>query len=411
MSRRLPIIAAITLAGLLAAPVASAQSPSASPAPEPSAAPSAPAAGTSAAPSTGPAASTTPRPLGPPEATPIADPPDTPSGDGTGVRIHTDKGDIVIGLFTESSPVAAENFLNLVNAGWYTGKVFHRLVPGFVIQGGSPNGDGMGDAGYSIPDEPVVGRYGRGVVAMARSSLPNSQGSQFFVVLDDDAEQPLESARSYAIFGRVVEGMDVVDAIAAMPTANDEPSGVGGTALEPVTITGASIEQVILPPEPSPEPEPSFVGDAELAAMFPEQLGGEPVSVASFTGQEILSQSGPDNPGIQELVAALESQGKTLDDLTLASTLHETDNGAASIVAIRVKGAEAIALLDRLGALITGYSDLQTGPAEIGGKQVSVLTDGPDNGQQRSYGYANGEVLWIIQATQGLEEELLAALP
>jgi cyclophilin family peptidyl-prolyl cis-trans isomerase len=280
-----------------------------------------------------------------------------------------------------------------------------------VIQGGSPNGDGIGDAGYSIADEPVVGRYGRGVVAMARTNQPNSQGSQFFIVLDDEAEQPLDSARTYAIVGRVVEGMDVVDAIAAMPTANDEPSGMGGTALEPVTITGASVEQVTLPPEPSPVPAPSFVGDPDLVAMFPEQLGGEPLSVSSFTGQEILSQSSADNPGIQELVAALATQGKTLDDLTLASALQETDNGAASIVAIRVKGADAFSLLDRIGALITGYADLQATPGEVGGKQVSVLTDGPDNGQQRAYGYANGEVLWIVQATQGLEQELLAALP
>jgi cyclophilin family peptidyl-prolyl cis-trans isomerase len=328
------------------------------------------------------------------------------------VRISTTQGDIVIGLFTDSSPVAAENFVNLVNAGWYEGKVFHRLVPGFVIQGGSPNGDGIGDAGYSIADEPVVGRYGRGIVAMARTSQPNSQGSQFFIVLDDGAEQPLDSARTYAIFGRVVEGMEVVDAIAAMPTANDEPGGSGGTALEPVVITGASLEQVTLPPEPSPVPAPSFVGDPELVSMFPAQLGGAPLSVRSFTGQELLAQSGADSPGLQELIATIETQGKTLDDLTLASASAETDAGLADIVAIRVKGADANAFMTRLGALITGYANIQATPGEVAGKQVSVLTDGPDNGQARSYGYANGEVLWILQTTtDALRDELMAALP
>src|SRR5690349_8188998 len=160
--------------------------------------------------------------LGPPQATPIAEPPEVPSGDGTGVRLQTEQGDIVIGLFTESSPVAAENFLNLVNAGFYDGLTFHRLAPGFVIQGGDPNGDGSGGPGYTIPDEPVVGTYGRGIVAMARSQAPNSQGSQFFIVTDDAAEPALASANTYAIFGRVVEGMDVVDRIVAMPTQNGD---------------------------------------------------------------------------------------------------------------------------------------------------------------------------------------------
>jgi cyclophilin family peptidyl-prolyl cis-trans isomerase len=405
MSRRLPPVVALTLAWVLAAPAVSAvsaQSPSAS---------SAPAASDVPAASSAPTVSTSPRPLGPPQATPLANPPGSPSGDGTGVRLHTDQGDIVIGLFNESSPVAAENFLNLVNAGWYTGKVFHRLVPGFVIQGGSPNGDGVGDAGYSIVDEPVVGRYGRGIVAMARTNQPNSQGSQFFVVLDDEAEAALDSARTYAIFGRVVEGMDVVDAIAAMPTANDEPGGNGGTALEPVVITGASVEQVTLPPEPTALPEPSFVGDPELAAMFPAQLGGAPLSVRSWTGRELLAQAGGGSPGMDEMEAALETQGKTLDDLTLASAQTETNRGFANVVAIRVKGADAASFLTRLGALITGYADLQATPGQVGGKQLSVLTDGPDNGQGRSYGYGNGEVLWLIQADDPLLEELLAALP
>jgi cyclophilin family peptidyl-prolyl cis-trans isomerase len=189
--------------------------------------------GATPSPTAGPAT----RPLGPPDATPLTNPPAGPAGDGTKATIHTAKGDIVIELFTESSPVAAGNFINLAEAGFYTGVVFHRLVPGFVIQGGDPNGDGTGGPGYTIQDEPVVGRYVRGIVAMARTSEPNSQGSQFFIVLDDQAEQALDQARTYAIFGRVTSGMDVVDAIAAMPNSG----GRENRALDPVAMESVAI--------------------------------------------------------------------------------------------------------------------------------------------------------------------------
>ncbi len=179
------------------------------------------------------------RPIGPPAATPLAEPPTVPTGDGTGVRLRTARGDIVIGLFTESSPVAAENFRNLASAGFYDGTVFHRIVPGFVIQGGDPTGTGSGDAGYSIVDEPVVGEYGRGIVAMARTAAPNSQGSQFFIVLDDQARSALEAANTYAILGTVSAGMDVVDAIAAMPNSGPPAN----EALEPVAITAATVSR------------------------------------------------------------------------------------------------------------------------------------------------------------------------
>ena len=92
-------------------------------------------------------------------------------------------------------------------------------MPDFVIQGGDPEGTGRGGPGYTIPDETVVGQYGRGVVAMARTPQPDSQGSQFFIVLDDGARPALEQYRTYVIFGEVVSGMDVVDQIAAMPNS------------------------------------------------------------------------------------------------------------------------------------------------------------------------------------------------
>jgi cyclophilin family peptidyl-prolyl cis-trans isomerase len=177
--------------------------------------------------------------LAPPSATPLASPPAEPSGDGTTATIHTDLGDIVIEIYTDSAPVAATNFSNLAKVGFYDGVGFHRLVPNFMIQGGDPLGTGGGGPGYTIPDEPVVGSYTRGVVAMARTSAPNSQGSQFFIVVKDS---PFLAGGGYTIFGMVTSGMDVVDQIVNLPTANDEPNGVGGTALDPVVMRQVIIQ-------------------------------------------------------------------------------------------------------------------------------------------------------------------------
>src|SRR6266545_4684552 len=110
-----------------------------------------------------------------PSPSPLASPPAAPSGDGTTATIHTDLGDIIFELYTDSAPVAATNFINLAQAGFYNGVGFHRLVPDFMIQGGDPEGTGGGGPGYMIQDEPVVGDYTRGIVAMARTTAPDSQ--------------------------------------------------------------------------------------------------------------------------------------------------------------------------------------------------------------------------------------------
>jgi len=173
---------------------------------------------------------------------PTAQPDPLPAGQVRDVTIGTAKGTIVIRVDGSLSPIAAGNFVALASCGYYTGVVFHRLVPGFVIQGGDgefgrvPNVDpdqvGQGGPGYTIDDEPVTATYGRGTVAMARTPAPHSQGSQFFIVLDDGARSALESADTYAIFGSVASGMDVVDAIAGMPN-NGEPAN---QALDPVSM-------------------------------------------------------------------------------------------------------------------------------------------------------------------------------
>jgi len=170
----------------------------------------------------------------PPTATPLAQAPAQPAGDGTSVVLQTTKGDITIGLYTKSAPVASQNFANLAAAGFYDGTPFHRIVPGFVIQGGDPTGTGRGGPGYAFPDEPFAGEYTRGTVAMANSG-PNTNGSQFFIVVADTPQLP----KQYTIFGTVTSGMDVADAIAAGPRGGAN----GDTALQPVTIVTATVKR------------------------------------------------------------------------------------------------------------------------------------------------------------------------
>lgn len=123
------------------------------------------------------------------------------------VRIKTSKGDIVFELLPVEGPKAASNFVYLTERGFYDGLTFHRVVPGFVIQGGDPAGNGTGGPGYRFEDDPVKLPYKEGIVAMANAGA-NTNGSQFFIML---ADNPLDPA--YSIFGRVISGMDVVKQI------------------------------------------------------------------------------------------------------------------------------------------------------------------------------------------------------
>ncbi len=168
---------------------------------------------------------------------PTSQPAALAAGQTRTVEIKTSKGSITLKIDGSLSPIAAGNFVALVSCGFYNGVVFHRLVPGFVIQGGDPKGDGTGGPGYTIGDEPVTTTYHRGTLAMARTSQPNSQGSQFFIVLTDEAAVPLAQANTYAIFGEVTAGMDTVDAIAAMPNSG-EPNN---SALQPVAMDSLTV--------------------------------------------------------------------------------------------------------------------------------------------------------------------------
>ncbi len=157
---------------------------------------------------------------------PTSQPEPLPAGETRTVTIDTDKGSIAIKVEADLSPIAAGNFVALAGCGFYDGVVFHRVVPGFVIQGGDPTGTGGGGPGYEIQDETVTATYGRGTVAMARTTQPNSVGSQFFIVLDDAARSALASANTYQIIGTVAAGMDAVDAIAEAADAENPSNPV-----------------------------------------------------------------------------------------------------------------------------------------------------------------------------------------
>ena len=143
------------------------------------------------------------------------------------VTIEMESGAVMSGeLYPEIAPNTVNNFIALANSGFYDGVVFHRVIPGFMIQGGDPSGNGTGGPGWNIKGEFAANgvnnpiKHVRGVISMARSMNPNSAGSQFFIMHKDAPHLDGQ----YAAFGKVVAGMDVVDKIASVPTDwNDKP--------------------------------------------------------------------------------------------------------------------------------------------------------------------------------------------
>jgi len=143
------------------------------------------------------------------------------------VVLHTTMGDITIRLY-DDMPVTAGNFEKLVRSGFYDGTIFHRVIDGFMIQGGDPTGTGMGGPGYTIPDEFVKGHSNlRGTISMANTGRPNSGGSQFFINLVDNTYLDWDDPRTpsaHPVFGEVVGGMEVVDKIGKVRTdSSDRP--------------------------------------------------------------------------------------------------------------------------------------------------------------------------------------------
>ena len=159
-----------------------------------------------------------------------------------------DGGVIKAELYPEIAPVSVNNFISLIQKNFYDGLIFHRVIKGFMIQGGDPNGAGTGGPGYTIPGEFAINgfennlKHTEGVLSMARSMHPDSAGSQFFIM--HKTSPHLDG--SYAAFGKVIEGMDVVNRIAQTPTDyNDKP--LENQVMQSVTVDCFGVEY--------PEPE------------------------------------------------------------------------------------------------------------------------------------------------------------
>jgi cyclophilin family peptidyl-prolyl cis-trans isomerase len=161
----------------------------------------------------------------------------------TSATISTEIGDIEVDLFANDAPKAVQNFVDLAGKGFYDDVVFHRVIPGFVVQGGDGQFGkkssldsgrvGTGGPGYKFEDEPVKGDYVRGSLAMANAG-PNTNGSQFFIVVDDLTGR---LPKNYTLFGQVTKGMDVVDRIVSAPrNSRDLPN-------EPVAMRTVTIRE------------------------------------------------------------------------------------------------------------------------------------------------------------------------
>ncbi|MBQ4302633.1 MAG: peptidylprolyl isomerase [Oscillospiraceae bacterium] len=168
--------------------------------------------------------------------------------------ITMENGGVMKGeLYPESAPQSVYNFISLANQGFYDGLIFHRVIKGFMIQGGDPTGTGMGGPGYCIKGEFYMNgvdnkiKHKRGVLSMARASSPNSAGSQFFLMHQDSPHLD----KQYAAFGKLTEGLDVVDAIASVKVdGSDRPTVEQKIASIRVDTLGETY------PEPKKLPDP-----------------------------------------------------------------------------------------------------------------------------------------------------------
>ena len=170
------------------------------------------------------------------------------------VTIEMEDGGIIKAeLYPEIAPNTVNNFISLIKKGFYDGVIFHRVIPGFMIQGGDPKGIGIGGPGYCIKGEFSANgfkndlKHSRGVLSMARTMIPDSAGSQFFIMHQDAPHLD----RQYAAFGKVIEGIEVVDKIARAPRSmmNDKPKA--DQRMKTVTVETFGVEY----PEPEKLPE------------------------------------------------------------------------------------------------------------------------------------------------------------
>ena len=156
--------------------------------------------------------------------------------EGVTATIETSAGNMTLEFFPDKAPGHVENFVKLAEDGFYDGTIFHRTIPGFMIQGGCPEGTGTGGPGYKIKAEFNDTHHARGVLSMARTSDPNSAGSQFFICHGDAAFLDGQ----YTAFGKLIEGDDTLDKIATAPC---QPGGEGSKPVDPVQVSKVTINR------------------------------------------------------------------------------------------------------------------------------------------------------------------------
>ena len=148
--------------------------------------------------------------------------------------LKTSEGEIIVELNTKETPITVNNFVTLAKKNFYDNTIFHRVIKGFMIQGGDPQGDGTGGPGYKFNDEPFEGEYVRGIIAMANAG-PNTNGSQFFIMHQDYA-----LPKNYVIFGKVAKGIEIVDKIAE-GEVTQSASGESSKPIKPVIVQSVEI--------------------------------------------------------------------------------------------------------------------------------------------------------------------------
>jgi len=156
--------------------------------------------------------------------------------EGVKAKIDTSAGTMTLEFFLDKAPGHVENFVKLAEKGFYDGTIFHRTIPGFMIQGGCPDGTGMGGPGHQVKAEFNDTKHKRGILSMARSSAPDSAGSQFFICHGD--ANFLDN--QYTAFGQLVEGDDTLEKIATAPT---QPGGEGSKPVDTVKVSKVTIER------------------------------------------------------------------------------------------------------------------------------------------------------------------------
>lgn len=154
--------------------------------------------------------------------------------------IQTNLGSFTVEFYPQDAPNTVNNFICLANDGYYNNTPFHRIMAGFMFQGGDPTGTGAGGPGYRFNDEPINKDYEKGTLAMANAG-PNTNGSQFFVCVDNLTAKGMLQ-KNYTIFGKVIDGMDVVDKIAAVPVGRNS-RGENSVPQQPVTLESVTVNE------------------------------------------------------------------------------------------------------------------------------------------------------------------------